>query len=154
MLRRIQVGFVIPLLTVTSLVISPAAAQTPPPAGPGGAADRAATRPSVTVAPLADAVEVELAPPVDKDGNFKVTPKTKWADVPSIEVKEGTPRGTISTFSVKSEDTKLFPGVNGPYLRNVWVYVPAGYTPGKELPLMVDHDGRADSVIQSQLIAV
>lgn len=39
-------------------------------------------------------------------------------------------------------------------MRNVWVYVPAGYVPGTELPLMVDHDGRADAVIQTTLIAV
>jgi len=123
-------------------------AQAPAPGG------RVATQQAVTVEPPADAVAVDLAPPLDKDGNFKVAPKTKWADVPPIAVKEGTPRGTVSTFAVKSEDTKMFPGVNGPYVRNIWVYVPAGYTPGKELPLMVDHDGRADSVIQSQMIAV
>src|SRR4051794_28046567 len=151
MVPRIHAGM-ISLIALCSLATAPAVAQTPPPAGPGGAAGRAATRPSVTVAPPADAIEVELAPPLDKDGNFKVAPKTKWADVPPIEVKEGTPRGTLSTFSVKSEDTKLFPGVNGAYVRNVWVYVPAGYVAGKELPLMVDHDGRADSVIQTQLI--
>ncbi len=57
-------------------------------------------------------------------------------------------------FSMKSEDTQMYPGVNGPYTRNVWVYVPAGYVAGRELPLMVDHDGRADAVIQTQLIAV
>ena len=150
MVRTIHAGLAPSLLTLASLTISPASAQTPP-GGPGG---RATTRPSVVVAPPVDAIEVELAPPLDKDGNFKVAPKTKWADVSPIEVKEGTPRGTLSTFSVKSEDTKLFPGVNGSYVRNIWVYVPAGYVAGKELPLMVDHDGRADSVIQTQLIAV
>ena len=40
-------------------------AQTTPP--PGG---RAATRPAVTIEPPADAVAVDLAPPLDKDGNF------------------------------------------------------------------------------------
>ena len=118
---------------------------------PGG---RASTRPAITVDPLPDAVAVDVAPPLDKDGNFKVAPETRWADVPPITVKEGTPRGVVSTFAVKSQDTQMFPGVNGPYVRNIWVYVPAGYTPGKELPLMVDHDGRAEAVIQSQLIAV
>ncbi len=108
----------------------------------------------LTVSPLPDAETVDLAPPVDKDGNFKVAPKTTWADVPPITVPDGTPRGTLTTFAMKSEDTQMYPGVNGPYTRNVWVYVPAGYTPGKELPLMVDHDGRADAVIQTQLIAV
>jgi len=117
-------------------------------------AGRAGTRPAVIVKPPLDAVAVDVAPPLDKDGDFKIAPKTRWTDVPPITVKEGTPRGTVSTFSVKSEDTKMFAGVNGPYVRNVWVYVPAGYVQGRELPLMVDHDGRADAVIQTQLIAV
>ena len=117
-------------------------------------AGRAGTRPAVIVEPPPEAATVDVAPPLDKDGDFKIAPKTRWADVPPITVKEGAPRGTISTFSVKSEDTKMFPGVNGPYVRNIWVYVPAGYVQGRELPLMVDHDGRADAVIQTQLIAV
>ena len=117
-------------------------------------ARRAGTRPAVIVEPPPDAVAVDVAPPLDKDGDFKIAPKTRWTDVPPITVKEGTPRGTVSTFSVKSEDTKMFPGVNGPYVRNIWVYVPAGYVQGRELPLMVDHDGRADAVIQTQLIAL
>ena len=122
-------------------------AQTAP-AGPAG------TRSAVIVKSPQDAVAVDVAPPLDKDGDFKIAPKTRWTDVPPITVKEGTPRGTVSTFSVKSEDTKMFPGVNGPYVRNIWVYVPAGYVQGRELPLMVDHDGRADAVIQTQLIAL
>jgi len=126
------------------------AQKTAPPAPGRGAG----SRPSITIEPLPDALAVELAPPLDKAGNFKIAPTPRWADVPPIAVKDGTPRGTVSMFTVKSEDTKMYPGVNGPYLRNVWVYVPAGYVPGKELPLMVDHDGRADAVIQTQLIAV
>lgn len=106
------------------------------------------------VEPPPDAVAVDVAPPLDKDGDFTIAPNARWADVPPITVKEGTPRGTVSKFSVKSEDTKMFPGVNGPYVRNIWVYVPAGYVRGRELPLMVDHDGRSDAVIQTQLIAV
>jgi len=159
------------LLAATSMTLWAAAPGTPPATTPTGSAPATATAPgrgrggrggpgaaggagALTVVPPTDAVEVELAPPLDKTGNFKVSPKTTWADVPAITVKEGIPHGTVSTFSVKSEDTKMYPGVNGAYVRNVWVYVPAGYTPGKELPLMVDHDGRADAVIQAQMIAV
>ena len=138
-------------MSVIWVTTSASVAQTTAPTGSGR---RAASRPSIVVGPPPDAVAVELAPPLDKTGNFKIAPKTRWADVPPIAVKDGTPRGTVSMFTVKSEDTKMYTGVNGPYVRNVWVYVPAGYTPGKELPLMVDHDGRADAVIQSQLIAV
>jgi len=106
------------------------------------------------VTPPADAVPVEKYPPLDKTGNFKIAPATAWADVPAMATREGVAKGTVSMFTMRSEDTQMFPGVLGPYVRNVWVYVPAGYVPGTALPLMVDHDGRADAVIQSQLIVV
>ena len=37
--------------------------------------------------------------------------------------------------------------------RSCWVYVPAGYKEGTELPFMVDHDGGERAVVQTQLIA-
>ena len=148
MLPLIRFRFAGALLSMATV----AAGQTTSPARPSGRGGT--SRPSITVTAPANATEVELAPPLDKVGNFKIAPKTRWADVPPIAVKEGTPRGTVSTFAVKSEDTKMYPGVNGPYERKVWVYVPAGYTSGQELPLMVDHDGSDRAVIQTQLIAV
>src|SRR3954466_13529182 len=81
---------------------------------PSAAGRGAASRPSIVVGPLPDAVAAELAPPLDQNGNFKIGPKTRWADVPAIVVKDGTPRGTVSMFTVKSEDTKMYPGMNGP----------------------------------------
>lgn len=113
-----------------------------------------APQPALVVAPLADAVAVEKYPPLDAMGNFKIAPGTTWADVPAMTTPDDVPKGTVTMFTMKSEDTQMFPGVRGPYERNVWVYVPAGYVPGTELPLMVDHDGRADAVIQSQLVVV
>lgn len=158
---RICIGLAFVAVAVTSIMASAAAPQAavpggggPPATAPGRDARGAAGGPRITVRPLPDAEEVEIAPPLNRNGNFKHSPRTTWADVPPITVKEGTPRGTITQFSMKSEDTPRFPGVNGPYVRNVWVYVPAGYTAGKELPLMVNHDGRADAVLQTQLIAV
>jgi hypothetical protein len=47
--------------------------------------------PTVVIAPLASAETVELAPPLERSGNFKHAPKTSWRDVPGIVVKEGTP---------------------------------------------------------------
>ncbi len=125
-----------------------------PGAGGRGGRGRGGPPAALTVMPLPDAVKVETAPPLDKTGNFIVSPKTTWADVPAYEVKPGVARGKLTQFAVKSTDSDMFPGVNGEYTRNVWVYVPAGYKEGTELPLMVDHDGRADAVIQTTLIAV
>src|SRR6185369_15668617 len=37
--------------------------------------------------------------------------------------------------------------------RACWVYIPAGYKEGDVLPFMLDHDGGATAVVQTQLIA-
>ncbi len=108
----------------------------------------------ITVEPLADAVVVESAPPLDQNGNFKVSTDGRWSDVPVLAVKEGTPRGKVTKFTMKSEDTTMYPGVRGPYTRDVWVYTPAGYQEGTELPFMVNHDGSESSNMQATLIAV
>lgn len=136
-----------------------------------------------TVSPLPDAVEVELAPPLDKEqGNFKHKPKTTWADVPAIVVKEGIPRGTVIAFnapptlaaaaaaaSAPAQAAAPAPapdeaaagarggrggrGGGGGGNRACWVYIPAGYKAGDVLPFMLDHDGSATAVVQTQLIA-
>ena len=133
------------------------------------------------IEPLADAVEVELAPPLDKEqGNFKHKPKTAWRDVKDIEVPANIPRGKVIAFSAPptlaaaanptpppapqaapapAPGDAAAPaggrgrgrGPGGP--RACWVYIPAGYKEGDVLPFMVDHDGRADAVVQVQLIA-
>ena len=95
----------------------------------------------MTAAP--DAHVVDLAPPLDRNGNFKVSPKTNWRAVQGIAVKADTPRGNVTAFQMNSQDSKLFSGNGRPFTRDVWVYVPAGYKPGTALPLMVDHDGGA-----------
>lgn len=110
--------------------------------------------PEPWVKPPADAMTVETAPPLDSTGNFIVSPRTSWADVPAYETREGVAHGRLVQFRVPSNASDMYPGIAGPYTRNVWVYVPAGYVEGTVLPLMVDHDGRADAVIQTTLIAV
>jgi enterochelin esterase-like enzyme len=149
-----------------------------PPAGGRGAGAPGGQRgggPAVRIEPLADAVEVELTPPLDKEqGNFKNKPKTTWGDVPAIEVKEGTPRGRLIAFTapptlaaaaalaiapaaapaVAPADAPVGGrGGRGGGDRACWVYIPAGYKEGDVLPFMVDHDGSATAVVQTQLIA-
>ncbi len=131
-----------------------------------------------TVSPLPDAVEVEFAPPLDKEqGNFKHKPKTTWADVPAIVVPEGIPRGKVIAFSAPPTlEAAAAPaaapetapvaapgdaaaggrggrGGRGGGGRASWVYIPAGYKEGDVLPFMVDHDGSATAAVQTQLIA-
>src|SRR5205823_763405 len=87
--------------TITLLGPEPVFAQTPTagaaasnaPAAEAPTAPGAGRRggggggPVVVIPPLASAETVELAPPLDKTGNFKQAPKTSWRDVPGIEVK-------------------------------------------------------------------
>jgi enterochelin esterase-like enzyme len=131
-------------MTLLTLVVlgasdSPATAQRPG----GGQA--------VTVTPPKDAVEVDKVPPLDKNGNFKVSTKGSWADVPVLTVPKDVARGKVTKFTVDMKDSKFYPGS---YSRNIWVYVPAGSKEGTELPLMVNHDGSDTSNMQSSLIAV
>ena len=106
---------------------------------------------TITVDPPADAEAVDKVPPLDKNGNFKVSTKGAWADVPALTVPKDVARGKVTKFAVKGDDSKFYPGS---YSRNVWVYVPAGYKEGTELPLMVVHDGSESSNMQATLIAV
>jgi enterochelin esterase-like enzyme len=101
-------------------------------------------------------------PPVDEDGNFVIGPTHKKA--PEMTVKEGVPKGTIFNLTMKSEDSKIYPGIArdreapwvvdpnnpakvevvsrpAPYTRKVAVYVPRQYVPGTEAPFIVGADG-------------
>jgi enterochelin esterase family protein len=58
-------------------------------------------------------------------------------------VKPGVPTGTIVNFVMKSTDSKFFPGLNGPFMRPVAVYVPRQYVAGTPAPFIVAADGSA-----------
>jgi enterochelin esterase family protein len=102
-------------------------------------------------------------PPVDADGNFIIGPTHHPA--PEMTVQEGVPQGTVSTFTMSSADSKIYPGVArepgtfgtvdptdaarlvvttshpAPYTRRVAVYVPKQYVPGTAAPFIVGADG-------------
>jgi enterochelin esterase family protein len=75
------------------------------------------------------------------DGDFVIGPT--YADAPEVKVAPETPRGTLTTFAMGSEDSKIYPGLRGPYMRNVTVYVPRQYVPGTPAPFIVAQDGRS-----------
>src|SRR3954471_10180409 len=49
-------------------------------------------------------------PPADEDGNFIIGPTHKKAD--AVTPKDGVPKGTIHTLTMKSEDSKFYPGIS------------------------------------------
>jgi len=90
-------------------------------------------------APAGTQASASIAVGTEGDGDFKIGPK--YTNAPEMTVKEGVPKGVMHDFVMKSEDSKLFPGLKGPYKRKVVVYVPSQYVAGKEAPFIVAHDG-------------
>jgi enterochelin esterase family protein len=87
-----------------------------------------------------DAPATATDPGSEGDGDFMIGPA--YAPAPEYTMKPGVPAGSIVTFQMKSADSKLFPGLNGPFTRNVAVYVPKQYTPGTAAPFIVAQDGK------------
>jgi enterochelin esterase-like enzyme len=92
------------------------------------------------------------APPLvpltlERDGNFRIAPP--YIDDPAFTEKANVPKGTVHRFVMKSSDSKIYPtapGANGapdaPFDRTVAVYLPPGYTRGRETPFIVVQDER------------
>jgi iron(III)-enterobactin esterase len=82
----------------------------------------------------------DAPPPKDAlaDGDFKIEPPFK--DAPELTVKEGVPRGTLKDFTMDSADSKVYPGLKGPYKRRVSVYIPQQYVKGTPAPFIVIQD--------------
>src|SRR3954471_20430069 len=102
-------------------------------------------------------------PPADADGNFIIGPTHNRA--PEMTKYKGVPQGTIFNLTMKSTDSKIYPGIARdadtfgtpdpkdptklvvstshpvPYTRKVAVYVPKQYDPGTAAPFIVGADG-------------
>jgi enterochelin esterase-like enzyme len=102
-------------------------------------------------------------PSVTADGNFIIGPTHNPA--PEVRAQDGVPRGQIFEFTMRSEESKIYPGIArdegtfgtpdadnpaklivttshpAPYRRRVEVYVPKQYQPGTEAPFIVGADG-------------
>ena len=81
----------------------------------------------------------------DADGDFTIGPN--YTNAPELAVREGVPRGALHVFTMKSEDSKIYPGIaknqpgTVPYQRLVCVYVPKQYVAGTPAPFIVVQDG-------------
>ena len=80
-----------------------------------------------------------LDPGIEGDGDYVIGPD--YADAPEIVPGPDVPRGDIYHFTMDSADSAIFPGVTGPYTRDVWVYVPKQYVDGTAAPFMLVQDG-------------
>jgi enterochelin esterase-like enzyme len=73
------------------------------------------------------------------DGDFTIGPE--YTNAPEVKFHEGVPKGVVHTFTMNSEESKIYPGLNGPYQRGVWVYIPSQYVAGTPAPFIVVQDG-------------
>jgi enterochelin esterase-like enzyme len=74
------------------------------------------------------------------DSDFTIGPN--YTNAPELTAREGVPKGAVHEFTMTSADSKIYPGLNGPYTRKVWVYVPSEYVPGTPAPFIIAQDGR------------
>ncbi|MGZ3422397.1 MAG: alpha/beta hydrolase [Polyangiales bacterium] len=78
-------------------------------------------------------------PGTEGDGDHTIGPT--YVKAPELTVASGTPRGKVYHFTMSSSDSAIFPGVTGPYTRDLWAYVPKQYVNGHAAPLMIVQDG-------------
>jgi enterochelin esterase-like enzyme len=72
------------------------------------------------------------------DGDFTIGPT--YAPDP-LNNPTSAPKGHLIHFQMMSSQSKIYPGVNGPFTRDLWAYVPQQYVAGTSAPYMVIQDG-------------
>src|SRR5206468_399899 len=126
--------------------IGPALAADPP-AAPTTAPTTAPARGGrgrgvpATAADLAEMAKLNNLPPYASglgDGDYSIGPD--YAPAPELTPRDGIPQGKVIQFTMDSAESKIYPGINGPFKRQVSVYVPAQYVAGAAAPFIVSCD--------------
>lgn len=86
----------------------------------------------------------------DDEGDFVIGPD--YADAPETKRNDSVPHGELKEFTMESADSKVYPGLNGPYSRKCAVYIPKQYVPGKAAPFIVVQDGMGYSKRTSNVL--
>jgi enterochelin esterase-like enzyme len=153
------IGLIAGAVPAVAQAPAPAPAPAAPPARPGPPTRDPLTPGYVTAKELPDGANA----PSKEDGNFIIGPTHTRA--PEMAAQDGVPQGTVSTFTMQSTDSKIYPGIArdagtfgtadpndpaklvvttshpAPYTRRVSVYVPKQYVPGTEAPFIIGADG-------------
>jgi enterochelin esterase-like enzyme len=142
---------------------NPAMAQAPPAAARAARPQPPTRDPKTPGYVAAKDLPDGASAPAKADGNFILD--ATHTPAPEMAVQEGVPQGTVSTFTMSSADSKIYPGIAreantfgtadpadpaklivttshpAPYSRRVSVYVPKQYVPGTAAPFIVGADG-------------
>jgi enterochelin esterase family protein len=159
MFRLLSIACLIGLIAGQDRVIAQAQTAAARPSRPTPPTRDPKTPGYVTATELPDGANA----PAKADGNFILGPTHNAA--PEMTSREGVPQGTVSTFTMESADSKIYPGIArepntfgtadpadpakmvittshaAPYSRRVTVYVPKQYVPGTATPFIVGADG-------------
>jgi enterochelin esterase family protein len=65
-----------------------------------------------------------------------------YSNAPETRANPDVPKGAVYHFVLESVDSKYYPGLTGPYHRDVYVYVPKQYVNETAAPFMVAQDGK------------
>jgi iron(III)-enterobactin esterase len=118
----------------------PTAADTPAPASARGARGNRVVVPA-TEADIAEMARLSDLPPYASglgDGNYSTGPD--YAPAAEQTARDGVPQGKIVAFTMDSAESKIYPGISGPFQRAVSVYIPSQYVPGTAAPFIVSCD--------------
>jgi enterochelin esterase family protein len=116
---------------------APPAANTGQGRGPGGGRTPI-QQPTADVAEIAKLTELPTWGQNLANGDYTNGPA--YPTAPELAKRTAVPEGKVIEFVMNSAESKFYPGVNGAFQRHVCVYVPAGYVPGTELPVIVSAD--------------
>ncbi|RYD34438.1 MAG: esterase family protein [Verrucomicrobiaceae bacterium] len=83
------------------------------------------------------ATSAEIGNPVKSE--YEIGPG--YPEAPEMNPVSGVARGTLHSFVMHSGDSKIYPGLTGPYNRQCAVYVPNQYRKGGNAALLVVQDG-------------
>jgi iron(III)-enterobactin esterase len=101
----------------------------------------------IQAADPAPAAATTNASPARTKDNIEFVIGPAYANAPEMKVKDNVPKGALHEFVMRSEDSKIYPGIarrqpgTVPYQRKVAVYVPASSAAGTPAPFIVVQDG-------------
>ncbi len=90
------------------------------------------------------------------DGDYRIAPP--YSNSPELTSRADVPKGIIYRFTMRSTDSKIYPGIAKnapgqvvPYQRRVTVYVPSQYVPGTPAPFFVSQDSMGQGMFPTIL---
>jgi len=136
-------GSVAAVFLLVAADVAHVSAQAPAQGAPkgGGGAKAGPPRAAATPSDLAELAKLATLPAWTagaRDGDYSIGPD--YAPAPEETQKVGIPHGKLVEFFMNSADSKIYPGINGPFERLVSVYIPSQYVPGTEAPFIFAAD--------------